>query len=176
VWRVTGGLLRRLAVQVDQLPAWAFVGAAALLFGAARGGRLFALVHESRGGMELGGILTLAVFLGVLIFAVRRRQCSAWEATMHLLGSLVAGNAIALLLVWPFIPSSYALALLPMLRATMVSGATMTLLSLPVAIGLLWLSRRYGSHSAVTERRYRVVREMARRRLGLAQPDDAGAG
>ena len=73
--------------------------AAVLLFGAARAGRLLALVYQSRGGMELGGILTLAAFLTVLIFAVRRRQVSAWRSTVQVLGALVVGNAFALLLI-----------------------------------------------------------------------------
>ena len=50
--------MRRLALRVDQLPAWAFVAAAIVLFSTARAGRLFALLHQSRGGMELGAILT----------------------------------------------------------------------------------------------------------------------
>jgi hypothetical protein len=145
--------MRRFALQVDQLPAWAFVGSAIVLFGAARAGRLFALLHQSRGGMELGSIVTVAVFLAVLIFAVRRRHVVAWQSTMHVLGSLVVGNAFALVLIWPFVPDSYGIALAPLLRDTVVAGATMVILSLPVAIAMLWLSRRFGSHSGVTERR-----------------------
>lgn len=156
--------MRRLALRVDQLPAWAFIFAAALLFGAARAGRLFALVHQSSGGMELGGIVTLAAFLAVLIFAVRRRQVSAWRSTVHVLGSLVIGNAFALLLIWPFIPDSYALSLAPVLQETVTTGTAMAIVSLPVAIAMLWLSRRYGSHSQLTERRQRVIREVQRRR------------
>jgi hypothetical protein len=138
---------------VDQLPVWAFVVGAIAAFAMARAGRLLALLHQSHGGMELGGIATLAVFLAVVIFAVRRRQVSVWHSTVQVLGSLVVGNACALVIVWPFVPDGYGVALTPLLRDTVVAGAAMMLLSLPVGIGLLWLSRRYGSHSELTERR-----------------------
>jgi hypothetical protein len=145
--------VRRFAFRVDQLPVWAFVLGAISAFAVVRAGRLFALVHQSHGGMELGGIATLAVFLAVVIFAVRRRQVSAWHSTVQVLGSLVIGNACALLMVWPFVPEGYGVALTPLLRDTMVAGLTMMLLALPIGIGLLWLSRRYGSNSQLTERR-----------------------
>jgi hypothetical protein len=148
---------------VDQLPAWAFVGAAVLAFGVARASRLLALLYGSRGGMELGGILTLAVFLVVVIFAVRRRQNSAWRSTVHVMASLVAGNAFALVLIWPSIPDGYAISLAPMLRDTLSAGVTMGIATLPIAIAMLWLSRRFGSHSQLTERRLRVIREVLNR-------------
>jgi len=141
------------------MPAWAFVASAVLAFGVARAGRLLALLHQNRGGMELGGLITLGIFLALVIFAVRRRHVRAWRSTVHVMGSLVAGNAFGLVLVWPFIPDGYQISLTPLLRDTVVAGATMATLSLPLAIGLLWLSRRYGSHSAVTERRLRVIRQ-----------------
>jgi hypothetical protein len=165
--------VRRFASRVDQWPAWAFMSAAIMMFGSARAGRLFAVVHQSRGGMELGGILTLAVFLAVLIFAVRRRQCSAWQSTVHVMGSLVAGNAVAIMLVWPFIPAGYAVSLAPLLRDTVSAGATMAVVSLPIAIAMLWLSRRFGSHSGLTERRYRVIHEVMRRQAPGDQRADA---
>ena len=144
-----------------------------LAFGAARAGRLFALLHASRGGMELGGILTLAVFLAMVIFAVRRRQVSAWRSTVQLMGAMVVGNALGIVLIWPFIPEGYALSLGPLLRDTVMAGAYVALVSLPVGIAMLWLSRRYGSHSQVTERRLRVIREEWRRRLaGSQDPTD----
>ena len=145
--------MRRFALRVDQLPAWAFVGAAIVLFAMARAGRLFALLHESRGGMELGSIVTLAVFASVLIFAVRRRHVSAWQSTVHVLSSVVAGNAFALVLIWPFIPDGYAVSLAPLVREAVSAGTAMAVLSLPAAIAMLWLSRRYGSNSGLTERR-----------------------
>jgi hypothetical protein len=153
------------------------IGAIAV-FGTARASRLFALLHQSRGGMELAGIVTLGVFLGVLIFAVRRRQCSAWQSTVHMMGALVGGNALGIVLVWPFIPQSYELSLVPMVRDTVWAGALMAGMALPLGILMLWLSRRYGSHSGVTERRYRVVREALRRRITsrASQPDAAGVG
>lgn len=145
--------MRRFALRVDQLPAWAFVAGAALAFSLARAGRMFALLHQSRGGMELGAILSLAVFMAAVIFAVRRRQVSAWRSTVHVLVSLVVGNALAILLVWPFVPDGYQVSLAPMLRDTVTAGVVMMVVSLPLAILLLWLSRRYGSHSRLTERR-----------------------
>lgn len=170
--------MRGWAGRVDQMPGWAFVAAAALVFGAVRASRLFALLHQSRGGMELAGIVTLVVFLGVLIFAVRRRQVSAWESTVHVMGSMVSGNALGIVLVWPFVPDSYSLALIPMVRETAASGTLMAVMTLPIAIGMLWLSRRYGSHSGVTERRARVIREVLRRRGARNHPpgDDTVSG
>ena len=162
--------VRGWAGRVDQMPGWAFVAVAALVFAAVRASRLFALLHQSRGGMELAGIVALGVFLVVLIFAVRRRQVSAWESTVHVMGSMVGGNALGIVLVWPFVPDSYSLALLPMVRETASSGALMALMSLPIAVAMLWLSRRYGSHSGVTERRARVIREVLRRRFARGQP------
>jgi hypothetical protein len=151
------------------MPAWAFVGAAVLAFGAARAGRLFALLHGSHGGMELGGILTLAVFLVLVIFAVRRRQVSAWRSTVHLMGALVVGNALGIVLIWPFIPAGYALSLGPLLRDTVMAGMYVAVVSLPIAVAMLWLSRRYGSHSQLTERRLRVIRAEWNRRLAADQ-------
>jgi hypothetical protein len=153
-------------LRIDQLPVWAFVASAILLFGAVRAGRLFALLHGSRGGMELGAILTLAAFLAIVIFAVRRRHIVAWRATVHVLAATVAGNALGIVFIWPFIPAGYALSLGTIVRDTLTAGGAMALMSLPLAIALLWLSRRYGSHSAVTERRFRVIREQLRRRFG----------
>ena len=165
--------MRRFALRVDALPAWAFVGAAVLVFGGVRAGRLFALLHRSQGGMDLGGIGTLAVFLGIVIFAVRRRHVSAWRSTVQVMSAVVGGNAFAILLIWPFIPDGYDIALAPLLRDTVMAGAYVAIMSLPIAIGMLWLSRRYGSHSELTERRLRVIREEWRRRFVKSQVDDA---
>src|SRR5687767_13994381 len=101
--------MRRFALRVDQLPAWAFVAGAALVFGVVRAERLFSLLHQSSGGMELGRILTLAALLIVAIFAIRRRQVSAWKSTVQVLAALVAGNALGIVLIWPFIPEGYDL-------------------------------------------------------------------
>jgi hypothetical protein len=166
--------VKRFALRIDQLPAWAFVGLAVLVFGAVRAGRLFALLHRNRGGLELGAILTLAIFLAVVIFAVRRRQVNAWASTLHVMGALVAGNAFGILLIWPFIPESYGLALAPMLRETMTSGAAMAVVGLPLSVALLWLSRRYGSHSQLTERRMRVIQQVISRRFSRQR--DAASG
>lgn len=164
--------MRRFALRVDQLPAWAFVASAVLTFGVVRASRLFALLHRSRGGMELGGILTVGVFLSMVIFGIRRRQVPAWRSTMHVLGATVAGNALGIVLIWPFVPRSYSVALMPMLTDTVGAGMWTAVISLPLAIALLWLSRRFGSHSALTERRFRVIREEWRRRVASSQPTD----
>lgn len=123
--------------------------------------------------MELGAILTLGVFLGIVIFGIRRRHVAAWRSTIHVLAATVAGNAFGIVLVWPFIPDGYQLSLAPMVRDTLSAGLTMAVMSLPIAIGLLWLSRRYGSHSAVTERRLRVIQAEWRRRF-VRDHDAAG--
>jgi hypothetical protein len=157
------------AHRIDQLPAWAFVALGIAAFGAARAGRLFSLMHRNAGAMELFGILTMGVFLLIVIFAVRRRQVRAWRSAVHVLGALVVGNALAIVLIWPFMPSSYDLSLAPMLRDTVVAGLSMTVAALPLAIVLLWLSRKYGSHSSLTERRFRVIREKLARRYGVGR-------
>jgi hypothetical protein len=156
------------ATRIDQLPAWAFVALGIALFGAARAGRMFALLHRNAGGMELFSILTMGAFLLIVIFAIRRRQAAAWQSSLHVLGTLVAGNALGIVLIWPFIPNGYGLSLTPMLRETLMSGGSMVVMTLPLCIVLLWLSRKYGSHSAVTERRLRVIRQVLSRQ-GRAQ-------
>ena len=156
------------------MPAWAFVASAILVFGAVRAGRLFALLHSSHGGMELGAILTFAVFLSIVIFAVRRRQVAAWRSTVHVMGATVTGNALGIVLVWPFVPDGYQVSLTPLLRDSLTTGTAMAVISLPIAIALLWLSRRFGSHSAVTERRLRVIREDWRRRFEKNQDTTDG--
>lgn len=161
--------MRRFALRVDQLPAWAFVAGAVLAFGAVRAGRLFALLRRNAGGMEFFGIATLAVFLLVVIFAVRRRQENAWRSAMNVMGALLAGNALGILLIWPLIPDGLGLSLAPMLRDTLVAGTLVAVASLPITVSLLWLSRRYGSHSQLTERRMRVIREVLSRRMAKRQ-------
>jgi hypothetical protein len=158
--------MHRAVSRIDQLPAWAFVAIGVALFGAARAGRLFSLLHRNPGGMELFGIVTMGVFLLLVIFAVRRRQVRAWRSAVHVLGTLVAGNAFGLVLIWPFVPGGYGLSLAPMLRDTMLGGLSMMALALPLCILLLWASRKYGSHSSLTERRFRVIREKLARRYG----------
>jgi hypothetical protein len=67
------------------------------------------------------------------------------------------------------VPKGYDISLAPLLRDTLAAGTTMAIMSLPIAIALLWLSRRFGSHSAVTERRVRVIKEEWRRRFAKNQ-------
>lgn len=159
----------RTANRIDQMPAWAFVALGIATFGAARAGRLFSLLHRNAGAMELFGIVTMGIFLVIVVFAVRRRQVRAWRSAVHVLGTLVAGNALGVVLIWPFIPGGYDLSLAPMLRDTVLGGLNMTVIALPLAILLLWLSRKYGSHSSLTERRFRVIREKMARRYGVGR-------
>lgn len=164
-------MIIRHAHRIDQLPAWAFVALGIALFGAARAGRLFSLMHRNAGGMELFGLATMGVFLLIVIFAVRRRQVRAWRSAVHVLGALVVGNALGIALIWPFLPGGYGLSLVPMLRDTMLAGLGMMVVALPLAIVLLWLSRKFGSHSHLTERRFRVIREkLAKRYAGGRDP------
>jgi hypothetical protein len=161
--------MRRFAARVDQLPAWAFLASAVLAFTLARATRLFSLVRANRGGMELGSILTLATFLTLVIFAVRRRHINALRSAGQVLASVVAGNVFALVVIWPFIPGSYSVSMIPVLRDTALAGGTMALTMLPIAVGMLWLSRKFGSHSALTERRLRLVQDALRRRVARDQ-------
>ena len=156
--------MRRIALRIDRLPAWAFVAASVAAFGAARAGRLFALTHRNRGGMELGNLLILGAFLVILIFVVRRRQVSAAGSTIQLLSAMVIGNALAIAAVWPLMPSGLPISLLPFLRDTIADGAVTAVIALPLSVLLVWLSRRFGSHSMVTEPRLRVIQEVLRRR------------
>ena len=157
--------MRRFAARVDQLPAWAFLASAVLAFTLARATRLFSLVRANRGGMELGSILTLATFLTLVIFAVRRRHINALRSAGQVLASVVAGNVFGLVVIWPFIPGSYSVSMIPVLRDTALAGGSMALTMLPIAVGMLWLSRKFGSHSALTERRLRLVHDAQRRRV-----------
>jgi hypothetical protein len=161
--------MRRFATRIDQLPAWAFLVTGALAFTLARATRLFSLLRANRGGMELGSILTLAIFLLLVIFAVRRRHINALRSAGNLLAAIVAGNAFALVVIWPFVPGSYSISLVPVVRDTLLAGGTMALTTLPLAVLMLWLSRKLGSHSSLTERRVRLVQEALRRRLARDQ-------
>jgi len=165
--------MRRFASRIDQLPAWAFLAAAVLAFTVARVTRLFSLVRANRGGMELGSILTLATFITLLIFVVRRRHINALRSAGQLLASVVAGNVFALAIIWPFVPGSYSMSLVPVMRDTLLAGGSMALTTLPIAVVMLWLSRKFGSHSALTERRLRLVQEALRRLMARDHHGDA---
>jgi hypothetical protein len=150
--------MRRLVSSIDQLPGWAFLVGAVLLLGGVRGGWLTARLRGNPGGTELAAIAFGAGVLALVIFAVRRRQTSAWRAALHVLVAVVAANLVGIALVWPMLPARLPVSLGGVLGAGAIDGAVSAIVGAPVATAGLWLSRRYGSHSAVTERRLGVVR------------------
>ncbi len=156
--------MRRLVVIVDQLPAWAFVATAILVLGAVRLAGSVAYLGRNSGGVELSRLLTLAAFLLLLIFAVRRRQTSVMHGALQVLVAVAGSSLLGIAAVWPLLPRHLPISLVNVLQADAGSQVTLILFGLPVATMLLWLSRRWGSHSPVTERRWRVVIQMMRER------------
>lgn len=165
--------MRRVVAVIDQLPAWVFVGGAVVLLGGLRAGGMYARLHGNAGGREFSATLLFVVFLVLLVFAVRRKQAGAFDAAAHLLLAMAGGNVAALFFLWPFLPHPLPISLVQTVLSGLAGGLAGAAVAAPFAAGLLWLSRRYGSHSLVTERRERVVdalraRRAARRAAKLA--------
>lgn len=158
--------MRRFIALVDQLPGWGFVVGAALAIGSLRGGWIMARLHGNSGASELGAILFGASVVVLVIFAVRRRQTSAWRAAGQVLVALAVANLLGVILAWPFLPFTLPVRLSDLVSSGAVDGAVSSVVGAPVATAGLWLSRRYGSHSAVTERRLRIVRNRRTRVYG----------
>ncbi len=142
------------------------VGTAVL--GGTRAAGLAALLARNFGGMELTRIATFAAFILLIIFAVRRRQDGALHGAVQLLVAIAGSSLLALALVWPLLPRSLPVSLVTVLQHDADDQLVTVLLGIPAASLLLWLSRRWGGDSSVTERRWRVVlsalRDRANRR------------
>lgn len=149
--------MRRIATYIDQLPGSLFVLSTIVLLGAVRAFGTLARVAENPGGVELAAVLMGALGIVVLVFAVRRRQSSVLVTAAQLLAALAGANALGLALLWPFLPPGSPITLLDLVVEGLAGSTAASALGVPVAVASLWLSRRYGSHSLVTERRARVV-------------------
>jgi hypothetical protein len=148
---------RRVVSTIDQVPGSLFVAGATLLLGVFQGVRLFAQLHRNPGAMELAGILFMTGFVVLVIFAVRRRQTDVWITAVQIGAAIVGSNLLGVLLVWPFLPSGLPISLAETAWNGLANGVTGSFVGLPLGAAGLWLSRRWGTDSGVTERRARPV-------------------
>jgi hypothetical protein len=166
---------RRLISTIDQIPGTLFVAGAVLVLGLIQGVRLLAQLRRNPGAMELAGILFVAGFVVLVIFAVRRRQTDVWVTATQVLAAIVGSNLLGVIVVWPFLPSGLPVSLASTAWNGLASGVAGAFVGVPVGAGGLWLSRRWGTDSGVTERRA----QNGWRRLGepgeLASPDPTAA-
>jgi len=107
--------------------------------------------------MELARILFTAGFIVLVIFAVRRRQTDVWVMATQVLAAIVGSNLLGVMLVWPFLPSGLPVSLASTAWAGLANGVTGAFLGIPLGAAGLWLSRRWGTDSGVTERRARTA-------------------
>ncbi len=163
--------MKRIMRVIDQLPAWAFVVGAAVVLGAFEALGAFARIRLNPGLLDLAHT---ALFVGTVVLAlsaIRRRQTPALAAAAQVLAALAGANLVALALFWLAVRRVTTIPLPVVLIDGLRSGMLTIVSGLPFALLMLWLSRRFGSHSTVTERRLRVVREvLARKRRGAAPP------
>lgn len=148
-------MARRVVSTIDQVPGSLFVAGAIMLLGVFQGVRLLAQLRRNPGAMELAGILFMTGFVVLVIFAVRRRQTDVWMMAAQIAAAIVGSNILGVLLVWPFLPSGMPVSLAATAWTGLASGVTGAFLGLPLGAAGLWLSRRWGTESGVTERRSR---------------------
>ena len=153
---VTLVMRRRLISIIDQIPGALFVAGAVVVLGLIQGGRLLAQLRRNPGAMELAGILFMVGFIVLVIFAVRRRQTDVWVTTAQVLAAIVGSNLLGVVLVWPFLPSGLPVSLASTAWNGLANCVTGSFLGLPLGAAGLWLSRRWGTESGVTERRARM--------------------
>ena len=159
---------RRFVAAIDQIPGSLFVAGAIVLLGVFQGARLFAQLYRNAGAMELAGILFMTGFIVLVIFAVRRRQTDVWVTAAQVAAAIVGSNLLGVLLVWPFLPSGLPVSLASTAWNGLASGVTGAFVGLPLGAAGLWLSRRWGTDSGVTERRARN----GSRRAGEGEPEE----
>jgi hypothetical protein len=158
---------------IDQVPGALFVAGAIMVLGLFQGARLFAQLRRNPGAMELAGILFMAGFIVLVIFAVRRRQTDVWVTATQVLAAIVGSNLVGVMFVWPFLPSGMPVSLASTAWNGLANGITGAFLGVPLGAAGLWLSRRWGTDSGVTERRARY----GSRRDQLPPPGtEAGGG
>lgn len=166
---------RRVVSIIDQVPGPLFVAGAVVVLGLFQGARLIAQLRRNPGAMELAGILFTAGFIVLVIFAVRRRQTDVWITATQVLFAILGSNLLGLTLVWPFLPTGLSASLASTAWNGLANGMTGAFLGLPLGAAGLWLSRRWGTDSGVTERR---ARDGSRRatQADRATPVEAQAG
>jgi hypothetical protein len=67
--------------------------------------------------------------------------------------AILGANLLGLAVAWPFVPTGLPVSLASTAWSGLTSGVAGAFLGLPLGAGGLWLSRRWGTESAVTERR-----------------------
>lgn len=145
--------MHRLVSTVDQLPSWQFVATALLLLAALKAWWMAVQLASNTGAAELGGLLLLAVSIVVSIFAVRRRQTGVWDAAAQVIIAIAGANLLSYAFLIPFLPSGSGDDIVRVLRGGVGETLVGIGLAIPIQAAGLWLSRRFGQHSAVTERR-----------------------
>lgn len=145
--------MRRLVAAVDQLPAWQFVVTALLVLAGAKAWWMSVQLVNNSGASELGGLLLLAGSIALSIFAIRRRQTGVWDAAAQVVVAVAGANLLSYVFLIPFLPSGSGDDVARVVRAGVGETLVGIGLAVPVQAAGLWLSRRFGTHSAVTERR-----------------------
>jgi hypothetical protein len=140
---------------IDQIPGPLFVAGAILVLGLFQGARLLGQIRRNPGAVELAGLLFVAGFVVLVIFAVRRRQTDVWITATQVLAAIVGSNLLGVTLVWPFLPSGLPVSLASTAWSGLANGITGAFIGLPLGAAGLWLSRQWGTDSGVTERRAR---------------------
>ncbi len=156
--------MKRIMRVLDQLPAWACVIAAALIMGSLEATEVLARVARNGGVIDFARTGLFVATIVLVLAAIRRRQTRVVPAAAQGLAAFALANVIALAMVWIRLRAVLTVPLGGVLRAGVTGGVSTVLLGLPLALVMLWLSRRFGSQSTVTERRLRVVQEALARK------------
>lgn len=160
--------MRRFVAVVDQLPGLQFVLAAMALLAGVKAAWMAAQLASNPGATELGGTLLLAGTIILSIFAIRRRQTGVWDAAAQVILAIAGANLLSYVFLIPFLPPGATGEVARLVRGGIGETVVGIGLVIPVQAAGLWLSRRYGSHSAVTERR---MREEIRAGARASDPD-----
>ena len=162
--------MRRLIAQLDQMPGWQFVLAAAIALAGIKAWWMAGHLARNPGVVELGGLLLLAGSIVLSIFAIRRRQTGVWDAAAQIIFALAGANLLSYFVLIPFLPPGSTGEIARLLREGIGETLIGIGLAIPAQAGGLWLSRRFGTHSAVTERRATLDGP----RVGIAVADSRG--
>lgn len=163
--------MRSLMRFLDQLPGWALFGGAAVVLGGCEALGALARIRLNPGLLDFAHTALFAGTILLVLTAIRRRQTPALAAAAQVLVALAGANLVALVTFWLVVRRLTTTPLPAVLFDGLRSGVLTIVSGMPFALLMLWLSRRYGSHSTVTERRLRVVREvLSRKRHGAPPP------